>query len=36
LILIPAILRLPPLALRLSRKSAAEAPGPAQGVTADA
>jgi multidrug efflux pump subunit AcrB len=36
LILIPAILRLPPLALRLSRPSAAEVPGPVQGITADA
>jgi multidrug efflux pump subunit AcrB len=36
LILIPAILRLPPLPLRLSRKSSVEASGPVQGVTADA
>jgi multidrug efflux pump subunit AcrB len=36
LLLIPAILRLPPLALRLSRQSAAEAPGPVRGITADA
>jgi multidrug efflux pump subunit AcrB len=36
LILIPAILRLPPLALRVARKSGATAAAPLQGVTADA
>lgn len=36
LILIPAILRLPPLAWRFSRNRSAEAASPLQGVTADA